>query len=241
MMYSRLGGCLWETTKLGLLVSIDLWALVKGLLDKLITHLGLGSSSELLLMEPWGLLALIACLLAWRNWGEQCYLPGSYCCLLGQRCWLHGHQCFLPGEGHWLPGYQHSQPACLRGNCAISLWVSAGCLCTTCLWGNSTISLEDSVNCLGRGTGCLGISTLCSGTTCLRRRGAGWTRTLCLGTTCMRRNSTIFLGGSADCLRTTCLRGRVTGCLGISAPCPRTAYLHGGNSTKPSYISFFKE
>ena len=46
VMYSRLGGCFQETTKLGHLASTDLCALVKGLLDKLITHFGLGSSIE---------------------------------------------------------------------------------------------------------------------------------------------------------------------------------------------------
>ena len=52
VMYSKLGGCLGETTKLGPLARTDLCAGVKGLLDKLMTHLGLGSSME----EPWGLL-----------------------------------------------------------------------------------------------------------------------------------------------------------------------------------------
>ena len=47
MMYSRLGGCLGVTTKLGPLASTDLCTWVKGLLDKLITHLGLMSSHEL--------------------------------------------------------------------------------------------------------------------------------------------------------------------------------------------------
>ena len=48
-MYSKLGGCLGVTTKLGPLARTDLWAGVKGLLDRLMTHLGLGSSLE----EPW--------------------------------------------------------------------------------------------------------------------------------------------------------------------------------------------
>ena len=52
VIYSKLGGCLGETTKLGPLASTDLCALVKGLLHKLITHFGLGSSKG---EEPWGL------------------------------------------------------------------------------------------------------------------------------------------------------------------------------------------
>ena len=47
MMYSRLGGCLGVTAKLGPLASTDLCVCVKGLLDKLMTHLGLGTSNEI--------------------------------------------------------------------------------------------------------------------------------------------------------------------------------------------------
>ena len=50
LMYSKLGGCLGVTTKLGPLARTDLWAGVKGLLERLMTHWGLGSSLE----EPWG-------------------------------------------------------------------------------------------------------------------------------------------------------------------------------------------
>ena len=54
VMYSKLlWGCFGETAKLAPLAKTDLCALVKGLLDKLITHFGLGSS---LGEEPWGLL-----------------------------------------------------------------------------------------------------------------------------------------------------------------------------------------
>ena len=50
-MYYRLGGCPGVTAKLGPLASSDLCAWVKGLLDKLMTHLGLGSSNELSLED----------------------------------------------------------------------------------------------------------------------------------------------------------------------------------------------
>ena len=96
-MYSKLGGCLGETTKLGPLAKTDLCTLVKGLLDRLITHFGLGSSIEeeqllcLLVMGvtpvSWGLALLVtleslvgeesdwgACLSPWEivlpDWGE---------------------------------------------------------------------------------------------------------------------------------------------------------------------------
>ena len=49
VMYSKLGGCLGVTTKLGPLARTDLCTGVKGLLERLMTHLGLGS----LLEEPW--------------------------------------------------------------------------------------------------------------------------------------------------------------------------------------------
>ena len=42
VMYSKLGGCLEVTAKFGPLARTDLCAWVKGLLDKLMTHLGLG-------------------------------------------------------------------------------------------------------------------------------------------------------------------------------------------------------
>ena len=46
VMYSKLGGCFEETTKLGSLAKTDLCAFVKGLLDRLMTHFGLDSSIE---------------------------------------------------------------------------------------------------------------------------------------------------------------------------------------------------
>ena len=75
VMSFRLGGCLGETIKLWPLASTDLWAWVKGLLDRLITHLGLGSFGELSLGEPWGSLTLAACLLAWGTWGLTALSP----------------------------------------------------------------------------------------------------------------------------------------------------------------------
>ena len=46
VMYSKLGGCLRDTAKLGPLARTDLYAWVKDLLDKLMTNLVLGSSEE---------------------------------------------------------------------------------------------------------------------------------------------------------------------------------------------------
>ena len=46
VIYSKLGGSLGVTAKLGPLARTDLCAGVKSLLDRLMTHLGLGSSGE---------------------------------------------------------------------------------------------------------------------------------------------------------------------------------------------------
>ena len=46
VIYSKLGGCLGVTAKLGPVARTDLCAGVKGLLDRLMTHLGLGSPGE---------------------------------------------------------------------------------------------------------------------------------------------------------------------------------------------------
>ena len=46
VIYSKLGGCLGTTAKLGPFARTDLCAGVKGLLDMLMTNLGLGSSRE---------------------------------------------------------------------------------------------------------------------------------------------------------------------------------------------------
>ena len=73
VMYSKLGGCLGVTAKLGPLARTDLWAGDKGLLERLMTHLGLGSSLE----EPWG---------ATRGSGGGVF-PGDGAVLLG---WLGG-------------------------------------------------------------------------------------------------------------------------------------------------------
>ena len=77
-MYSRLGRCLGVTAKLGSLAGTDLCAWVKGLLDKLMTHLGLGSSNELLVEE------------GGKHWmpGHQCLpgVPGTWLGKQGEEC-----------------------------------------------------------------------------------------------------------------------------------------------------------
>ena len=74
VIYSKLGGCLGDTAKLGPLARTDLCAWVKGLLDKLMTHVGLGSSKE----DPLGSLlggkgvalpAWEVVLFPWEAWG----------------------------------------------------------------------------------------------------------------------------------------------------------------------------
>ena len=79
VIYSKLGGCLRLTTKLGPLARTDLCGGVKGLLDRLMTHLGLGSSGE----DPWGSLLWVwgVGLLSWvpalSAWGGSAVTLGS--------------------------------------------------------------------------------------------------------------------------------------------------------------------
>ena len=130
VIYSKLGGCLGVTAKLGPLARTSLWAGVKGLLERLMTHLGLGSSLE----EPWGgLLGVVVrlsswemVLFSWEDWVALCLGECLWPCLTdlvgllnwpawgellpslweGEQ-WL-GNNCFLPQkEGEQLPGKNH--------------------------------------------------------------------------------------------------------------------------------------
>ena len=74
VMYSKLRGCLGETAKFGPLAKTDLCALVKGFLDKFMTHFWLGS---LLGEEPWVLLCLLG------RGGRPCFLGTSPASCLG--------------------------------------------------------------------------------------------------------------------------------------------------------------
>ena len=131
-----------------------------------------------------------------------------------------------------------------QGRGAGCLGISTLCLGTTCLRGNSTISLRVSAiaTCLcvaalspwemvltaqGRGAGCLDISALCLGTTCLRGAGCLGTSILWMGVTCLKGNSAISLRFSADCLGTNCLVGEQLCLLGRQYGLPG-AYMFGG-------------
>ena len=74
--YSKLGGCLGVTAKLGPLARTDLWAGVKGLLERLMTHLGLGSSLEDPWGDYWGVVVRLSSweivLFSWEAWGALC-------------------------------------------------------------------------------------------------------------------------------------------------------------------------
>ena len=73
VIYSKLGGCLGDTTKLGPLARTDLCAGVKGLLDRLMTHFGLGSSGE----DPWGSLLGDRCKIAFPETSTVCLGGGA--------------------------------------------------------------------------------------------------------------------------------------------------------------------
>ena len=118
-MYSKLGGCLGDTAKLDPLARTDLCAGVKGLLDRLMTHFGLGSSRE----DPWGsLLGLLgvglpsqkpvlsaweAVLFPWEAWRVLCLVEHLGLCLpdlvvTWLPAWL---------EGRLLPAWEGLSPA----------------------------------------------------------------------------------------------------------------------------------
>ena len=87
VIYSKLGGCLGVTAKLGPLARTDLCAGVKGLLERLMTHLGLCSSLE----EPWldllggvevGLPSLEVAQASWEGWAGCCLGECLVPCLL---------------------------------------------------------------------------------------------------------------------------------------------------------------
>ena len=111
VMYSKLGGCLGDTAKLGPLAKTDMCAGVKGLLDRLMTHFGLGSSGG----DPWGSLlegsgvglpswepalsAWKAVLFPWEAWMALCLTECLRFCLYDLPAWLEGR--LLPDwEGH---------------------------------------------------------------------------------------------------------------------------------------------
>ena len=103
VIYSRLGGCLGDTAKLGPLARTDLYAGVKGLLDRLMTYFGMESSRE----DPWGsILGGVRCKIAF---------PGtSAVCLGGSAVPLRSLEGPLPG---WmprvLPAWTSNLTACL--------------------------------------------------------------------------------------------------------------------------------
>ena len=106
VMYPKLGGCLGDTAKLGPLARTDLWAGVKGLLDRLMTHFGLGS---------WGPLGKpireIRCGVAF---------PGtSTVCLGGSAVPLGSLEGPLPGSA---PGILPAWTACLTWGGLLPAW-----------------------------------------------------------------------------------------------------------------------
>ena len=125
VIYSKLGGCLGDTTKLGPLTRTDLWAGFKGLLDRLMTHFGLGSSKEdplesllgglgveLPSWEP-ALSAWEAVSFPWEAWRVLCLAGHLRFCLPDLAITL------LPAwlEGRLLPAWKGLSPA---GICVVA-------------------------------------------------------------------------------------------------------------------------
>ena len=125
VIYSKLGGYLGATAKLGPLARTDLCTGVKGLLDRLMTHFGLGSSRE----DPWGptvglgvrmpsqvpaLSAWEAVLFPWEAWRALCLAEYLGCCLPDLVPWLP--DCPAWGElspvgGRWVPTWEAGEAA----------------------------------------------------------------------------------------------------------------------------------
>ena len=133
VMYSKLGGCLKDTTKLGPLARTDLCAWVKGLLDRLMNHFGLGSSKE----DPWGSLlggrglgtfpgtsdtCLESSIIPLESLGvlnlveslTACLPELRGCCLPGKDLPLQEYYC-LPGKNLPLQGCYWGELHCLPG------------------------------------------------------------------------------------------------------------------------------
>ena len=160
VMYSKLGGCLGETAKWGPLARTDLCALVKGLLDRLMTHFGLGSS---LGEEPWGLFCLLRrgeALASWElmllvNWEPLAWEEPDWEALLS------GWEIALSARGvlpAWeLPAWELLfWEACKALSLAEHLTARAACL------GDLTLCLGKSTVCQGsQGVACLGDHILC--------------------------------------------------------------------------------
>ena len=122
VMYSKLGGCLGVTAKLGPLARTDLCAGVKGLLDRLMTHLGLGSSLE----EPWldllggveeGVPSLEVEQASGEGWVGWCLGGCLEPCLLA----LGGYYCALTGMPYRIEDYWLQEENWLGKNCFLPL------------------------------------------------------------------------------------------------------------------------
>ena len=172
VMYSKLGGCFGETAKLGPLARTDLCAKVKGLLERLITHFGLGSS---LREEPWGLLCL-------SGGGEGLASHGASAASPLGNTGLGSAQ--LGGLTIWLRDSAVSQ-GCVT--CLGTAWLI---LPTLLFWeACEALSLAESPYCWGcLGFDCLGDITLCLGESTIYQ-GSLETSALCLeeSTVCQGR------------------------------------------------------
>ena len=132
VIYSKLGGCLGVTRKLGPLARTDLWAGVKGLLERLMTNLGLGYSLE----DPWGRPTewVVVRLSSWQIVLFSWEAPGALCLLDCLRPWLTDLawllDCLARGEllpspkGRWAIAWEELLPS-LEGRRAPA-WLPAG-------------------------------------------------------------------------------------------------------------------
>ena len=217
VIYSKLGGCFGETAKLGSLASTDLCSLVKGLLDKLITHFGLGSSEG---KNPGDCYA-------YREGGRPCFLGSTS---LG-RCHLRNITIWLRDSTVYPRGITCLPRGIVRGIACLGIVTGLGgskpCRapdCQECLGKDHTL-------CLGRSAvhwGSLGVACLADLTLCLRKSAIYWGS---LGTACLG-DCTLCLGKSVICWGSqgiACLRRPGIACLGYCTLCLGKSDIYQGS------------
>ena len=206
VMYSKLAGCLEDTAKLGPLARTDFCTWVKGLLDRLMTHLGLGSSKE----DPWEsllggmgwvpswglvLLAWAVALFPWEAFGALHQAEHL-------TAWLPA--CLPELRGYWQPGKDLPCRSAMRGDNGFLGSSALPCLPACLPEKNLSHFLPGKKGYWGSCADCLGSSAV--------PRKVGTCLPACLGSC----STASFLGGCAEGSSTVprkvgnCLPGEAT-------------------------------
>ena len=218
VMYSRLGGCLGLTAKLGPLARTDLCAGVKGLLDRLMIQLRVRVFWGRPLREP---IMVVRCGVAVQGTSTVC-LGGSAVPLGkpgGSLCLAECLGCCLPDLVPWLPDWSGWEGFSLGGARWVAAWEAGECWWTAFFLGGKGSYWPAC--CLGD----LGSLTACC-TKLLPSPGWRWEPvwlpvwdkllaspegrlSACLGSNCLTtclRYTTSFPKGKGNACLTACLR-----------------------------------